>query len=94
MIGNNLWPDDIRKLLLHIYPQPAPHFEARIIGSADALRRLAAACLEAADRGQSADPVAVEMMPSDGEHYAITIQARSDRQMDGLSPHYAHWAAH
>ena len=82
MLGNNLWSEDARRLLLHLHPQEHPHGPAEIRGSPEALRRLADACLKAAGQGQSAGGVEVEMMASDGEHYGLTIRGMSDRQID------------
>ena len=92
MIGNNLWSEKSRALLLHLLGQDVPHGIAEIRGSPAALRRLAEACEKAADAGQSQiPPIEIEMMTSDGEHYPLCIYAMSDRQMD-QSPLPYEWA--
>lgn len=83
-IGNNLWPEDARKALLHIYPQTHEHSQAGIWGSPKALLRLSAALAEAA-AGEQGSSVTISMMGADGEGYPIKIFPMSDRQMD-VSP--------
>lgn len=66
-----MWSDEQEKLpWLHLYPQWVWHCEARIIGNDVALRALAAALLEAADKGAAK----CEAFVIDGEGYAIEIE--------------------
>ena len=87
-IGNNLWSEDVRALLLHVLPQPTYHADAEIRGAPEALRRFGEALIEASTLGQG-EETRIEMMASDGEGYSIVIRPMSDRQMDSGPLPYA-----
>ena len=95
MIGNNIWAEDTRSKLLHIYGQTHHHGSARIHGSPDALRRLGNALIAASRKTQCDDAVMIEMMASDGEGYGVLIRPMSDQQMDQAEMPYCtpgfHW---
>jgi hypothetical protein len=88
VIGNNIWPQGVRKNLLHILPQESYHDSAFIQGSPEALRRLGNALIKASEMKQG-DICEVEMMAADGECYAVEISPMSDQQMSTISLPYA-----
>lgn len=67
---------DGEMVILHVYPQQQYHDDVRIIGEACALRRLAAALMEAADEGASQ---LTTVMTGDGEGYNVTIVTATDQ---------------
>lgn len=81
MIGNNIWPKEVRKNLLHIFAQSIYHGDAQIHGSNDALRRLGEALIKASKTGQGRE-THIAMMASDGEGYRVYIRPMSDEQME------------
>lgn len=78
---------------IHLHPQEAWHFDARLLLNADGLEQLkgALARLEAA---RAAEPeanrlvVEIEVWASDGEGYTLQLGLLSDSEMDRELPYY------
>ena len=77
MDAETIW----RTMPLHIHGQSFPHDTATIIGTPDALSRLAGA-LKAATQALDGRGVEVEMIDASGEHYYVRIAIAAE--VDGM----------
>jgi hypothetical protein len=70
--------------ILHLYAQPFPHEEARIIGTREGLRELQKALNKVLSATQEHPKTDLESFTADGEGYHVKIQMLSTKEMDEL----------
>jgi hypothetical protein len=70
--------------ILHLYAQPFPHEEARIVGTRAGLEKLQKVLNQALSSTKDHPGATTETFTSDGEGYLVYIQMLSEKEMEEL----------